>query len=180
MSGGRGGSHAKHSNGLGSQIDRQREARLLLCRTQTKRSGELANQARKMRRSLRKTFPKKVIDGLLKLPYTDKCRWQAFPPREGHSTPLSFADPAAGLFSSGPAVSAGRRGFHTPLLSTLVGHVSLSEFSPRIRRPLEQLECIAMRFWRYAVALWYYEGNYERSAQWRRCPNRTRITLRPS
>lgn len=114
MSGGRGGSHAKHSNGLGSQIDRQREARPHLCRTQTKRSGELANQARKMRRSLRKTFPKKVIDGLLKLPYTDKCRWQAFPPREGHSTPLSFADPAAGLFSSGPAVSAGRRGFHTP------------------------------------------------------------------
>ena len=60
-------------------VDRKREARLLPCRTQTKRSGELANQERKMRRSLRKTFPKKVIDGLLKLPYTDKCRWQAFP-----------------------------------------------------------------------------------------------------
>lgn len=79
MSGGRGGSHAKHSNGLGSQINRQREARPHPCQTQTKRSGELANQERKMRRSLRKTFPKKVIDGLLKLPYTDKCRWQAFP-----------------------------------------------------------------------------------------------------
>ena len=83
-------SHAMLSNGLGSQIDRQREARPHPCQTQTKRSGEFANQARKMRRSLRKTFPKKVIDGLLKLPYTDKCRWQAFPPREGHSTPLSL------------------------------------------------------------------------------------------
>ena len=88
MSGGRGGSHAKHSNGLGSQINRQREVRLHPCQTQTKRSGELANQERKMRRSLRKTFPKKVIDGLLKLSYTDKCRWQAFPPRKSHSTPL--------------------------------------------------------------------------------------------
>ena len=89
MSGGRGGSHAKHSNGLGSQINRQREVRPHPCQTQTKRSGELANQERKMRRSLRKTFPKKVIDGLLKLPYTDKCRWQAFPPpRKSHSTPL--------------------------------------------------------------------------------------------
>ena len=42
-------------------VDRKREARLLPCRTQTKRSGELANQARKMRRSLRKTFLKKLL-----------------------------------------------------------------------------------------------------------------------
>ena len=42
-------------------VDRKREARLLLCRTQTKRSGELVNQARKMRRSLRKTFLKKLL-----------------------------------------------------------------------------------------------------------------------
>lgn len=61
MSGGRGGSHAKHSNGLGSQIDRQREARPHPCQTQTKRSGELANQERKMRRSLRKTFFEKLL-----------------------------------------------------------------------------------------------------------------------
>ena len=61
MSGGRGGSHAKHSNGLGSQINRQREARPNPCQTQTKRSGELANQEHKMRRSLRKTFPKKLL-----------------------------------------------------------------------------------------------------------------------
>lgn len=108
-------------------VNRQREARPHPCQTQTKRSGELANQERKMRRSLRKTFPKKVIDGLLKLPYTDKCRWQALPPQKPFDASLSFADPAAGLFSSGPAVSAGRRGFHTPL-STLVGHVSLFEF----------------------------------------------------
>lgn len=56
-----GGSHAKHSNGLGSQIDRQREARPHPCQTQTKRSGELANQERKMRRSLRKTFFEKLL-----------------------------------------------------------------------------------------------------------------------
>ena len=82
---------------------------------------------REVKRLPWKTFFQKVIDGLLKLAYTDKCRWQAFPPsRKPSDASLSFADPAAGLFSSGPAVSAGRRGFHTPL-STLVGHFSLLE-----------------------------------------------------
>ena len=60
-SGGRGGSHAKHPNGLGNQINRKREARPHPRRTRTKRSGELANQARKMRRLLRKTFSKKLL-----------------------------------------------------------------------------------------------------------------------
>ena len=88
-------------------------------------------------------FLSKVIDGLLKLTYTDKCRWQAFPPsRKPSDASLSFADPAAGLFSSGPAVSAGRRGFHTPL-STLVGHFPLLEL-PVIHLLLEQLECAAL------------------------------------
>ena len=125
-------------------------------------------------------FSQKVIDGLLKLPYTDKCRWQAFPPsRKPFDASLSFADPAAGLFSSGPAVSAGRRGFHTPL-STLVGHISLFEFPRESASRLSSQNAQLCAFRRYAVALWYYGSNYERRAQWRRCPNRTRITLRPS
>lgn len=76
---GRQGEVRMRSARMSMGVDRQREVRPHPCQTQTKRSGELANQERKMRRSLRKTFPKKVIDGLLKLPYTDKCRWQAFP-----------------------------------------------------------------------------------------------------
>ena len=46
---------------MGLGINRQREARPRPRRTQTKRSSELANQARKMRRLLRKTFSKKLL-----------------------------------------------------------------------------------------------------------------------
>lgn len=166
---------------MGLGINRQREARPHPCQTQTKRSGGLVNQARKMRRSLRKTFPKKVIDGLLKLPYTDKCRWQAFPPsQKPFDSSLSFADPAAGLFSSGPAVSAGRRGFHTPPSPPSSATFSSSSFPREFTSRLSSRNAQLCAFRRYAVALWYYGGNYERRAQWRRCPNRTRITLRPS
>lgn len=109
-------------------VNRQREARLHPCQTQTKRSGELANQERKMRRSLRKTFPKKVIDGLLKLPYTDKCRWQAFPPRKSHSTPLFLLlTRRQGSSRLAPPYQQADEG-SIPPLSTLVGHVSLFEF----------------------------------------------------
>lgn len=116
MSGGRGGSHAKHSNGLGSQINRQREARPNPCQTQTKRSGELANQEHKMRRSLRKTFPKKLLTVYQSYPILTNVDGKRSPSQKPFDASLSFADPAAGLFSSGPAVSAGRRGFHTPPL----------------------------------------------------------------
>lgn len=46
---------------MGLGINRQREARPHPCQTQTKRSGGLVNQARKMRRLLRKTFLKKLL-----------------------------------------------------------------------------------------------------------------------
>ena len=168
------------------RVYEQRVWRLALCKAASvSRSRPRVNERRErfaceVKRSPRKTFFQKVIDGLLKLTYTDKCRWQAFPPsRKPSDASLSFADPAAGLFSSGPAVSAGRRGFHTPL-STLVGHFLLFEFPREFTSRLNSRNAQLCAFRRYAVALWYYEGNYERRAQWRRCPNRTRITLRPS
>ena len=112
-SGGRGGSHEKRSDGLGNQPETGSPS------APASNANEALGRARESSAQDEKiaaeNFLQKVIDGLLKLPYTDKCRWQAFPPsRKPSDASLSFADPAAGLFSSGPAVSAGRRGFHTP------------------------------------------------------------------
>lgn len=42
----------------------------------------------KAKKEAKENFFKKVIDGLLKLPYTDKCQRQAIPPQANRWSPL--------------------------------------------------------------------------------------------
>ena len=169
------------------RVYEQRVWRLALCKAASvSRSRPRVNERRErfaceVKRSPRKTFFQKVIDGLLKLTYTDKCRWQAFPPsRKPSDSSLSFADPAAGLFSSGPAVSAGRRGFHTPSSPPSSATFPFPSFPRESAGRLSSLNAQLCAFGVMLSPCGTMRSNYERRAQWRRCPNRTRITLRPS
>ena len=78
------------------RVYEQRVWRLASCKAASiSRSRPRVNErrerfVREVKRLPRKTFFQKVIDGLLKLTYTDKCRWQAFPPFAKAIRLLSF------------------------------------------------------------------------------------------
>lgn len=67
------------------------EGEAAFCRQNSLRSGKATTE----------NFFQKVIDGLHKLSYTDKCQRQAKPPQAKPLVLLSFADPVVKLLSSG-------------------------------------------------------------------------------